>query len=220
MESPNPTFVFIPGAWHTPEYFQPLIDVLSSKPYSYPCVTVPLISVLSPKATTSITTMDPDIEVILKAISAVVDRGNDVILVMHSYGGVPASESTKYFQKPEQGKGRILRLVYVCSFVLGVGGCLMDGIGGKDLPWWNIDVSLYFFFLYSFVTKFGLREARDLFIIELYILPESQIEAAFEFTRIKVFSYTKPKLDPFFLNLLKEIATIIKPTPQTNNPPA
>jgi hypothetical protein len=61
---------------------------------------------------------------------------------MHSYGGMPASEAMKYFvggnEKDDMGK--IVRMVWVCSFALPKGGCLMAGLGWKDLPWFMVEV--------------------------------------------------------------------------------
>lgn len=80
--------------------------------------------------------------------------GSDVVVVMHSYGGVPGMECMKYFQqgheKKKEGRGKIFRMVWVCSFVLRVGGDLMEGCGGKDLIWWDIDVSFIVLFVQNF----------------------------------------------------------------------
>lgn len=38
------------------------------------------------------------------------------------------------------GKGRVLRMVWLAGFVLGEGGNLFNAVGGKDLPWWIVEV--------------------------------------------------------------------------------
>lgn len=64
------------------------------------------------------------------------DEGKDVILVAHSYGGVPTTESVKGLSKQErqkQGKkGGIVRIAYVTSIVPAVGMAAMQVLG--DLP--------------------------------------------------------------------------------------
>lgn len=45
------------------------------------------------------------------------------------------------------GKGRVLRMVWLCGFVPREGGSLHQAIGGKDLPWVIVEVpgaSLFF----------------------------------------------------------------------------
>lgn len=134
----KPAFVFVPGAWHGPECFEPTIKLLSER--GYPGHGIRLHSVA---AKTPLQNFDADVEIIRHTISDLVSSGRDVVVVMHSYGGSPASEATKYFiddNEGKDGKGKIIRMIWVCAFVLPKGGSMMKGIGMNDLPWFKIQV--------------------------------------------------------------------------------
>ena len=128
----KPVFVFVPGAWHSPDAFGPVIKQLRTAGYKSVGVTLPSVGTEPPPKA-----FEPDVEAIQTAISRVIEGGDDVILVMHSYGSIPACEATKGFS----GEGKIRRLVFCSSFVLPEGGSLLHtGLGGKPLPWLMIDV--------------------------------------------------------------------------------
>lgn len=118
--SSKPTFVLVPGAWHRPSYFAQIRAYLSD--HGYPSVAVTTPSVGSDPPATSI---DVDIDAVEAAVRKVLDAGDDVVLLMHSYGGGPGSEAAGRIAKellggsggPGEGKGRIKRLVYVAAFI-------------------------------------------------------------------------------------------------------
>lgn len=66
-------------------------------------------------------------------------EGKDVVLVMHSYGGIPGSGAAKGFGKAARKmagrKGGVIGLVHVSGFVLPEGLSCVDGQGGS-LPAW------------------------------------------------------------------------------------
>lgn len=118
--SSKPTFVLVPGAWHRTGYFDQIRAYLSNN--GYPSVAVATPSVGSdPPATT----MDVDIDAVEAAARKVLDGGDDVVVLMHSYGGGPGSEAAGRIAEevlrgggPVDGeKGKIKRLVYVAAFV-------------------------------------------------------------------------------------------------------
>lgn len=122
----KPTFVLVPGAWHRPGYFAQIRSYLSD--HGYPSEAVTLPSVGSDPPATSI---DVDTDAVEAAVRKVLDAGEDVVLLMHSYGGGPGSEAAGRIAEEMLGaggggqaevkekgkKGRIKRLVYVAAFV-------------------------------------------------------------------------------------------------------
>jgi len=76
------------------------------------------------------------------AVKEEVESGKDVILVMHSYGGIAGSDGLKGLSSLERQKlgkkGGVKALVYLCAFVLPEGISLHDAVGGKDPHWWNV----------------------------------------------------------------------------------
>jgi pimeloyl-ACP methyl ester carboxylesterase len=118
----KPTFLLVPGAWHLPAYFDPLIDYLSS--HGYFSVAVPLPSVNSSPAVTS---LQPDVIAVADALTSLLDGGEDVVVVMHSYGGMVGTDAVgKVVQElstvPNGSHGnrstaKLRRLVYVAAWV-------------------------------------------------------------------------------------------------------
>lgn len=118
----NPTFVLVPGMWHRPAFFNKLKDHLSKR--GFPSVAIDMPS-SNFDTNASIFSRDPDIEAIAFVIKSILDRGDDVVVVMHSFGGISGTEAAgrvleeASFQGEEErgGKGKIIRLVYVTAFL-------------------------------------------------------------------------------------------------------
>jgi len=82
-------------------------------------------------------------------------------MIFHSYGGVPGCEAlAEYLSdledskaagegkgKVREGWGKVRRLVFCTAFVLPKGGSLMAALGGKDLPWFRVEVYFRCWFL-------------------------------------------------------------------------
>jgi len=137
----NPTFLFVPGAWHPPSCFNSLTTILSQKGYDYRYVQLASVGGSPP-----VQSIDPDVQIIRETTQSLLDEGKNIIVVMHSYGGVIGSEAMKYFVDEETGQlqgsnsgAKIVRLVYLAAFVLSKGGSLMAALNFKDLPWWDIN---------------------------------------------------------------------------------
>ena len=62
-----------------------------------------------------------------------------MILVAHSYGGIPAGGAayglSKYAREKDGRKGGIVGLVYMSAFVVPEGLSLLDYFGGKHAPY-------------------------------------------------------------------------------------
>lgn len=142
----RPTVVFVPGAWHTPESFQEVGDLLKSASYGYIGVEKPSVS-MGPDY---IQSFDPDVDAVRTAIlqAADGDVGEDVVLVMHSYGGQPGSAAAKGLRKEDrlkEGKrGGIIRLVYIAACAFDEGVSTLQPVGGKCGPGFDEDVGTCF----------------------------------------------------------------------------
>jgi hypothetical protein len=88
--------------------------------------------------------MTEDVKAIRSVISSEVEQEHDVVVVVHSYGGVPGCEAIEGFTKADQeGKGKkggVVKLLFICAFALPSGTSLMDALGGTPLPWFDIKV--------------------------------------------------------------------------------
>ncbi|WP_433289907.1 alpha/beta hydrolase [Pseudonocardia sp. CA-142604] len=119
---PQPTIVFVHGAFHGPWAWDAVIRELPDLPTR----TVALPSSGHDPATLG--DMYSDAAAIREAVTAI---EAPVLVMAHSYGGVPATEGLA-------GLAQVSRLVYLASFQLDVGDSLFSAAGGKNVDWWDV----------------------------------------------------------------------------------
>ncbi|KAL7782517.1 Alpha/beta hydrolase fold-1 [Trichoderma ceciliae] len=128
----KPTIVFIHGAWHKPDCWDAVTSQLSVYGYSFDT-----IMLLSSGGDISTTVAD-DAAHIQNSTSKLVASGKELILVMHSYGGIPGTESAKGLLKKdrqaERKLGGIISLVYVAAFLIPPASSLASFLGFMP-PW-------------------------------------------------------------------------------------
>lgn len=118
----KPTVFLVHGAWHDPIHIRPVRELFESRGCLTMCFRQPSFSAQPPVAT-----MDEDAICVRSQLSRIVeDEHREVIVVMHSYGEVVGSEAThKSFGKSARESkrliGGVLRLLYMCAFVLPLG---------------------------------------------------------------------------------------------------
>ncbi|KAM3072307.1 hypothetical protein ACMFMG_009117 [Clarireedia jacksonii] len=123
----KPSIIFIPGSFALPSFYDNISNAIAAKGYEIKVLHNPTSS-NGPDAGREgdPPTMYDDAANIAKEAEKLADEGKDVILVAHSYGGAPASQSTKGLEKEErqkQGKkGGIVRLAYMTCVIPPVGG--------------------------------------------------------------------------------------------------
>jgi len=110
----RPVFVCVPGASHSHLIYEPLRAALSFHGYTaYPLA---LPSVGGNPPTYDFT---EDVRAIRNICSDLADAGEDVILVMHAYGGLPGGEALYGLGKGEREQrglmGGVIRLVFIMS---------------------------------------------------------------------------------------------------------
>ena len=82
--SAKPTIVMVPGAWHKPVIYSGVEAELSK--HGYPTVSLPLHSAGVMPADES---FDNDVATIRKRLVELVEEEKEVVLVVHSYSGLP-----------------------------------------------------------------------------------------------------------------------------------
>ncbi|OJJ50753.1 hypothetical protein ASPZODRAFT_137895 [Penicilliopsis zonata CBS 506.65] len=134
----KPTLIFTPGAWYPPTAFDPLIDRL--RPHGYPCQTVAFPSI---QQATVVTSLQPDIDAVRDAVEPAADAGQDVVVVAHSWSGMPVCSALDGLSKTERernGKpGGVVKLVFISAFVPEMGESLIKAFGGTPPPWYIRD---------------------------------------------------------------------------------
>lgn len=131
----KPTVLWVHGAWHSPECFAEASKYLAAAGYGIKTVQLPSSSHNGPY----VQGIDDDVEVVQNALNDIVLTDSDIVVVMHSYGGVPGSSAAKGFSKKERhakGKdGGIIQMVYMCAFAIDEGEAVTTKSGGKVSPW-------------------------------------------------------------------------------------
>lgn len=128
MATTKPTIVLIPGAWHTPAYFNPLRNHLEAQ--SYPTISHQLPSVGCTDSACNHTAQTDAEFVRKKTLLPLLDAGKRVMLAMHSYGGHPGSAAAYGLSEEERHKeglkGGVMGLVFMAGFVIPVGKSVGD----------------------------------------------------------------------------------------------
>ncbi|KAI0134962.1 alpha/beta-hydrolase [Daldinia grandis] len=130
MANRNPALVFSPGAWHTPEYFQPTTSRLTEA--GFPCDTVSLPSIgselKSPGSPSIPQSFDADVAAIRGTVLKHLDAGRDVVLIVHSYSGVVGSEAVAGLDAASRSRAgestAVIHLIYVAALLVDVGAQL------------------------------------------------------------------------------------------------
>lgn len=111
------TIILIHGAFHGPECFRPLTPYLLSA--GYPCIDDLALPGTGNNSTSS---LQQDADAIRDAVLDVLEgdeekgrEGNNCVLVMHSYGAVPAAQGLGGLDRESRGEGKtaILKMVYL-----------------------------------------------------------------------------------------------------------
>lgn len=134
----SPTLIFAAGAWYPHTVFGPIIEKLSD--YRSHSVALPSI-----QQATTVTDLQPDIDAIRSLVQQEADEGNDVIVIAHSWAGLPVSSALNGLSKPEREEagqtGGVVKLIFITAVLLNVGESLISAFGGTAPPWYERDVS-------------------------------------------------------------------------------
>ncbi|CAI6341390.1 unnamed protein product [Periconia digitata] len=116
-----PTIVFVHGAWHQPANYQTFLDALTARGFS---VHAPRLPSCSNTYTTPPTiSTAQDVAAVNAIIKERVDAGEEVLLIMHSYGGLVGTDAlTNDLLRPtraaQQQPGGVTHLLYQCAYML------------------------------------------------------------------------------------------------------
>ncbi|KAL6412115.1 hypothetical protein AUP68_04498 [Ilyonectria robusta] len=139
MADSKPTILLAPGAWHTADCFDVVRDALHARGWSTEAVDYPSVGAEPPNKGLS-----DDAAALRTAAERLVGAGKQIVLVVHSYGGLVGANAVQglgYQQRLKQGlPGGIIMFVYLAAFVTPLGKSIKEMLGGQFLPWMNFQV--------------------------------------------------------------------------------
>ncbi|KAI9823830.1 MAG: hypothetical protein M1819_001131 [Sarea resinae] len=122
MATSLPTIVLVHGAWHTPANYQGYIDALQAKGFKVCCPRLPSCNGASPPNAS----LPEDVAHAHELVRALVEAGEYVLMVMHSYGGAVGTDAVEGLTYPERKAagqpGGVIHLLYLCAYILPPGG--------------------------------------------------------------------------------------------------
>lgn len=127
----RPSIVFITGSFAPPYLYDNIVEAVSAANIPIKVLHLPSVG-LGPNVGREGTppSMFDDAAFISGELSKLADAGTEIVLVAHSYGGIPATESTKGLTRRErllEGKaGGVVRIAYMTALVPDVGASAMD----------------------------------------------------------------------------------------------
>ncbi|KAK7977013.1 hypothetical protein PG988_004503, partial [Apiospora saccharicola] len=134
-----PVFLFVPGAWHQAWLLDPLRGYLMARGYASAHVELASVGAADP----SRTGLADDIAAIRAGLEERIDAGEELVVVAHSYGGIPTAGAVQGLSVAERAregkKGGVLMVVHMAAFAVPVGTSLRDNLPDKAYPpWWNV----------------------------------------------------------------------------------
>lgn len=120
----KPTIVFAPGAWHQPSCFDRIRQSLHGRGYSTDAVSYPSVG-FQPNSTLS-----DDATALRGVLEKVVSTGKEVVLVLHSYGGMVGSNAVDglgvHERAQQRKKGGVIMVVFMAAFAVPKGKSVRD----------------------------------------------------------------------------------------------
>lgn len=113
MPDKKPTLILVHGAWHGIETWDKVSLFLEGKQFK--CIAVALPSTAGDASAT----FGEDVNAVREAILAETTQGNEVVLVLHSYGGVVGQSAIK-------GLDGVLGILLMTSFFAITGVSIID----------------------------------------------------------------------------------------------
>lgn len=126
----SPTILFVPGFWEGPKVFTPVCDLLQAAGFKTDVCTLPSTGTISPGNPA----MADDIAAVRDHLTSIVQRGEEVILVLHSAGGFLGSAAMEGLSKSAVGQGGVVKIVFLTAAVFP------EGHEHEDMPFAVVEV--------------------------------------------------------------------------------
>jgi len=138
----KPSIVIVPASFSPAYFYDNIVDQLTANGYEAQTIELPSVG---RKDGVPGATMAEDAASIQSVMSRLADEGKDIVIVTHSYGGIPGTESVRGMGKAEREKdgkrGGVARIVYLTSIVAPVGLSSNTLMEDTFPDWLKVEVS-------------------------------------------------------------------------------
>lgn len=124
----RPAVLLVHGAWHNSGCWDKVRGILEARGRTVSTVDLPTVH---DEGKAALGLYD-DARAVRAAVESV---GGPVVVVAHSYGGVPVTQGAA-------GLPGVVHIVYIAAFALDEGESLLGGVGGVPPSWWNVQGEL------------------------------------------------------------------------------
>lgn len=123
----KPSILLAPGSFAVPEFYDPIFEAVRAQGYDIRGLHLPSAGLRALEGRPGKPPgMYDDAAFIAHEIGTLADAGKDVVMIAHSYAGIPVSQAAKGLSKEERGKqskpGGLVRLAYLTCLVPPLGG--------------------------------------------------------------------------------------------------
>ncbi|KAJ7902179.1 Alpha/beta hydrolase fold-1 [Mycena olivaceomarginata] len=139
----KPTFVLVPGVFHTAVHAQILVESLYAKGYPTEAISHPTIGRLASTALP-----DADVAHLRQVLEDLINnQQKEVVLFCHSYGGVPGCQSVHGLERSARAKagqkGGIVKIIFLSAVLPREGENILQTIAAAEVPpadWVEVDM--------------------------------------------------------------------------------
>ncbi|KAI0387027.1 alpha/beta-hydrolase [Hypomontagnella monticulosa] len=121
MSSIKPAIVLVPGAWTPPSAYRKLVVALKAKSFAVHVPALPSNNGVRPPNSSH----EADVVAVREVIQPLVDNGQEVIVFMHSYGGIVGTNAVEGFARRDRRigglPGGVVHLFYLSAYLLAKG---------------------------------------------------------------------------------------------------
>lgn len=136
MSPDKPAFLLAHGAWHPSRLYDPLKDAFANQGYT---LAVPALPTTGPDAKDI--TWEADVDALLQTAEPLFAQGKRVVLIGHSYGGIPACIATRengVAERQARGlEGGFIHIGFLCAFAMPSKGISQVQLMQHQLPPWQ-----------------------------------------------------------------------------------
>jgi pimeloyl-ACP methyl ester carboxylesterase len=145
-----PTIVLVHGAWHTPPAYQTYIDALRYSGFMVHCPLLPSCSGDLTSLPTLPASLREDVAAVRTLITSLVQNGEHVLMIMHSYGGAVGTDAVGHSESKSETplgfaarraaglEGGVVHLLYLCAYILDADRSVWDVVEESGFaPLWD-----------------------------------------------------------------------------------